>query len=89
MQTEKKKMYTVFSIKLVNWLVRQGNELLQAIDSPTDPTRRYKAFLFEDTDKLQRDITNFTIINRKDNDSKHGPTNLSVSSNRRGLQKME
>lgn len=60
-----KTMYTVFSIKMANWLVRQGNDILQVIDSPKDPTGYYKAFLFEDTDQLQNDITNYTLISKR------------------------
>ena len=81
---ETKKMFTVFSLKMANWLVRQGHDMLQVIDSPYDSTGRYKAFLFEDTPELQNNISNYTIITkRKRSLTKHvQTTNVSVADNR-------
>ena len=84
LQQDKKIMYTVFSIKLANWLIRQGHDMLQAIDSPKDPTGRYKAFLFEDTKELQTDISNYTLINnRRKEITKHVQTTDLFNSNHR------
>lgn len=79
-----KTMYTIFSIKMANWLVRQGHDMLQVIDSPNDPTGYYKAFLFEDTPQLQTDISAYTLINKqRRSTTKHvQTTNISVSNNR-------
>lgn len=44
---------------MVNWLVRNGNNIISVEDSPNDRTGRRKVFSFEDTKKLREDMNMF------------------------------
>ena len=55
-------MYIVRSIDLVNWLCQRGYRLLKAEDSMGNP--KYKVFLFEDSEPLQKCVAEW-MSNRK------------------------
>ncbi len=59
--------YTIYSLSLANYLVRQGHDIIQVIDSPTDPTHKLKAFIFKNTTELQINMSNFTKYNKEKN----------------------
>ncbi len=44
---------------MVNWLVRNGNNIISVEDSPNDCTGKRKMFSFEDTEKLREDMRMF------------------------------
>ena len=53
------KLFVVYSIEMINYLIRQGNDMIKMADSDKDPSGDYKVGLFEDTDKLQDDIAGY------------------------------
>lgn len=55
--------YVVKSLKLANFLVRQGFDILKVSDSEHNP--EFKVFLFGDCQELRRSITMFTYANNQ------------------------
>ncbi|WP_352168640.1 DUF5659 domain-containing protein [Proteiniborus sp. MB09-C3] len=55
--------YVVKSLKLANFLVRQGFDILKVSDSEHDP--KFKVFLFQDCSELRKSITMFTYVNNR------------------------
>ena len=58
-ETTNKRPYLIYSISMVNWLVRNGNDIISVEDSPLDRKGRKKVFSFEDTEKLRKDMSMF------------------------------
>lgn len=54
-----KRPYLIYSLSMVNWLVRNGNNIISVEDSPNDCTGKRKMFSFEDTEKLRKDMNMF------------------------------
>lgn len=57
--------YVINSIKLANWLIRRGHNMIKAIDSSHDSTNRLKSFVFLNTDRLMKDMTEYTVTHNK------------------------
>lgn len=55
--------YVVKSLKLANFLVRQGFDILKVSDS--EHNSEFKVFLFRDCAELRRSITMFTYANNQ------------------------
>lgn len=53
----------IYSLNLVNYLVRCGHDIIKADDNENDS--RLKVFMFLDTPQLQSDIHEFTIKNQR------------------------
>lgn len=53
----KLNLYIIKSIRMTNFLIRQGFDLRQVIDDENNP--HYKVFLFEDTQELRNAMSRF------------------------------
>ena len=58
-----KKLYPIYKIKLVNYLVRCGHVIEYITDDERDPSGRYKCIWFTETDKLKEDLSEYTKVN--------------------------
>lgn len=53
------QLFVVYSIKMINYLIKQGNYMVKMADSDRDITGKYKVGLFEETEKLHKDMARF------------------------------
>lgn len=59
----KKNLYIIRGIRMANYLIRQGCDMIKVADNKDNSN--YKIFLFEDTPKLQNAITRYNNANKK------------------------
>lgn len=65
MEEEKKKVFTVYTLRMANYLCRKGHDIIGITDEKKDSTKYYKVLFFEDTDELRKDIYEYTKLNSK------------------------
>lgn len=57
--------FVVYSLGMINFLVRHGHDIIGMEDSKKDPTGKMKVAIFRDTDELHADIEEYMILNSK------------------------
>lgn len=60
MEEEKKKLLTVYTLRMANYLCRKGHDIRGIIDEKKDSTKYF--LLFEDTDQLRKDIIEYAKL---------------------------
>jgi hypothetical protein len=55
-------MFVVKTLDMTNWLCQQGFEILKVEDSEKD--RRFKVFLFRDTQNLRNKVDEYLLIRK-------------------------
>jgi hypothetical protein len=60
---EQEQTITIYTLKLANYLIREGLDMVGVYDNAENS--RYKVFLFPDTEKTKKLIDKYTTQQRK------------------------
>ena len=55
------ELYPIYSIRMTNYLIRNGSDMIKITDSDRDSTGKYKVVWFVNDEKLHENIDNFML----------------------------